>query len=223
MLKPASHFTDLMVWQKALVFVREMGAINNSAYRDINQTETLIASGHLRRLRELGLLSQKGKSSATYYVPTDRLLSGAVSLAQRETQSQGLPAEMPTKPQRVTPAITAQSQGLAPMAGGKPTGLSDNLQGLPPELTEAMHRLGRRSSATELRAIICRVCDWRPLTSDELAKILRRNQHYLLSSTMIRDGDLEYLYPNNPAHPQQAYRTRKSGEPRNKGKRTTLQ
>ena len=211
--------------QKALVFAREMGAINNSAYRDINQMETLIASGHLRRLRELGLLAQKGKSSATYYVPTDRLLAGAVSPAQRGLNSHGVPTGLSTKPQGLTPAITAQSQGLAHMAEGKPTELSANLQGLPTELTEAIHRLGRRSSATELRAIICRVCDWRPLTSDELAKILRRNQHYLLSSIlrpMIRDGDLEYLYPNNPAHPQQAYRTRKHGEPHHKGKRTIL-
>ena len=183
MLKPASHFTDLTVWQKALVFVREMGAINNSAYRDINQTETLIASGHLRRLRELGLLLQKGKSSATYYVPTDRLLSGAVSLAQRETQSQGLPAEMPTKPQRVTPAITAQSQGLtpartaqsqglAPMAGGKPTGLSDNLQGLPTELADALRQLRRRSGNTDIRAMIKRLCAWRSLRAEHIAKFL---------------------------------------------------
>ena len=116
MLKPASHFTNLIVWQKAHVFAREMGAINNSAYRDINQMETLIASGHLRRLRELGLLAQKGKSSATYYVPTNRLLAGAVSPAQRGLDSQGVPTGLSTKPQGLTPAITAQPQGLAHMA-----------------------------------------------------------------------------------------------------------
>ncbi|MGC8560808.1 MAG: ATP-binding protein [Phycisphaerae bacterium] len=188
--------------QKALVFVREMGAINNSAYRDINQTETLVASGHLRRLRELGLLEQKGKSSATYYTPTQRLLSSSAT-----------PAHGPGK-HRVPTELPAQSLGITPVVSGKPTGLNANLQGLPTELTEAIRRLGRRSSTTDLRAIILRICDGRPLTSDDLAGILGRNRHYLLSSIlrpMVRGGDLEYLHSDNPAHPQQAYRTRKLG------------
>ena len=211
--------------QKALVFACEMGAINNSAYRDINQMETLIASAHLRRLRELGLLAQKGKSSATYYVPTDRLLSGAVSPAQRRMDSQGLPAGVSTIPQDLTPAITAQSQGLAPMAGGKPTGLSANLQGLPTELAEALRQLRRRSRTSDMRNMIKRLCAWRSLRAEHIAKFLGREKPYITRTylaPMIRDGDLEYLYPNNPAHPQQAYRTRKHGEPRHKGKRTTL-
>lgn len=52
----------------ALVFVREVGAIDNATYRNINGTDTLTASARLRRLRELGLLEMKGKGSRTYYV-----------------------------------------------------------------------------------------------------------------------------------------------------------
>lgn len=90
--------------EKALVFAREMGAVNNSAYRDINQLETLIASGHLRRLRDLGLLEQKGKGSATYYVPTGRLLAGAVPPPPHGVSRQDL-----------TPGLAAQPQGLTPI------------------------------------------------------------------------------------------------------------
>lgn len=200
--------------ERALVFAREMGAVSNSAYRDINRLETLTASGHLRRLRDFGLLEQRGKGSATYYVPTDRLLAGAVPLSQDGAGGHGLPTGLAAQPQGLTPAVTAQSQGLTPVVTGKPTGLSANLQGLPTELTEAIRRIGRRSSVAELRSVVCRICDWRPLTSDELAGLLGRNRHYLLSSVlrpMIRDCDLEYLYPDNPAHPQQAYRTPKPG------------
>ena len=221
--------------QKALVFVREMGAINNSAYRDTNRTETLTASGHLRRLRDLGLLEQKGKGSATYYVPTDILLSGAVPLrdpgtdglsAEAPPQPQGLALATTVQPQGLTPAITAQPQGLAPMAGGKPTGLSATLQGLPTELTEAIHQLGRRSRTADVRALIKRLCAWQPLKAEEIAKLLDREKLYVTRTylaPMVRDGDLEYLYPDKPAHPQQAYRAREHGEPDNNGKRTTLE
>lgn len=52
---------------KALVFLKEFGAISNAAYRNINKVDTLHASSSLRRLRNSGLLVQKGKGTATYY------------------------------------------------------------------------------------------------------------------------------------------------------------
>ena len=51
---------------RALVFVREMGAIDNAAYRSINRVDTLSASVHLRRLRDLHLLEMKGSGNRTY-------------------------------------------------------------------------------------------------------------------------------------------------------------
>jgi ATP-dependent DNA helicase RecG len=71
--------------RRALVFVREVGAINNAAYRDLNHVETLVASGHLRSLRDFGLLEQKGKSTQTYYVPTPLLMArSALKESRRE-------------------------------------------------------------------------------------------------------------------------------------------
>ena len=40
-------------------------AIDNAAYRAINRTDTLGASGHLRRLRDLALLEMKGAGRCT--------------------------------------------------------------------------------------------------------------------------------------------------------------
>ena len=51
------------------MFVRELGAIDNAAYRSINRTDTLNASTHLRRLRDLDLLTMKGSGNRTYYIP----------------------------------------------------------------------------------------------------------------------------------------------------------
>jgi len=72
-----AQFKDLHLSEdeaKALIVVREAGALNNSTYRELTKVDTLTASQSLRRLRDAGLLAQKGRGSATYYVPTDRLV-----------------------------------------------------------------------------------------------------------------------------------------------------
>ncbi|MCR9234583.1 MAG: putative DNA binding domain-containing protein [bacterium] len=60
---------------KALFFVREVGAINVSAYKFINEVSGTDASIHLRRLRDLNLLVKKGKRSSAFYLPTALLLA----------------------------------------------------------------------------------------------------------------------------------------------------
>ena len=74
---------------RTLIVVREMGAITNADYRNINCVETLAASASLRRLRDLGLLEQKGRSNATYYVPTSKLLTDHI---KPHLQSSNLPS-----------------------------------------------------------------------------------------------------------------------------------
>ncbi len=180
---------------KALVYAREVGAINNAAYRDINRVETLVASGHLRRLRDLGLLEQKGKSVGTYYVPTLRLLEGSPdAAAPGSDQATG---ENPPLSQGVKPL----TQGVSP--------LSQGVEGLPQELTDAVQGLGERASPSEVRDVVRRLCEWKPLSAQEIAKILGRGQAYASRTylaPMIRDGDLAYTIPDTPSHQDQKYR-----------------
>jgi ATP-dependent DNA helicase RecG len=63
---------------RTLIIIREKGAISNAEYRTINGVDTT-ASTHLRRLRDLELLEQKGRGNATYYVPTFKLLAPGIS------------------------------------------------------------------------------------------------------------------------------------------------
>lgn len=51
---------------RALIFIREMGAIDNSSYRNLSHVDTLAASVSLRKLKDDGLLSAKGSGSRTY-------------------------------------------------------------------------------------------------------------------------------------------------------------
>lgn len=180
---------------RALIVVREVGAINNALYRDINRVDTLSASVRLKRLRGLGLLEQKGKGAATYYVPTTKLLSPQLQ------RPGGLPQE------------------ASPLGKPLPEGLPVLPEGLPPlpeGLRQVLQHLGERSTPEDIRTAIRMLCDWQPLGHSQIATILGRNPRYIRDTylaPMIRDGELEYVYPDNPAHPQQAYRSvRKASE-----------
>lgn len=208
-IKWLGHFSELDLSedeQKALVFAREISAINNAAYRDINRVETLVARGHLRKLRDHGLFDQKGRGSQTYYVPTEQMLNPQKFKITSATsgKAQGferLTGEKPSKSeeksssqtQKLTPALRAQAQGL----GVLPQGLSD-----------AIEELGQRATLEKARPVILQLCAWKPLSAEVIASLLGRGKTHFARrylTPMIRSSELVYLYPDQPAHPQQAY------------------
>jgi ATP-dependent DNA helicase RecG len=121
------------------------------------------------------------------------------------------------------PGITAATPGISPQAPGI-TDVTPDItvsipgipQGFPPlseELAQALQEVGKRNSVQKIRAIIAQLCALSPLKLPELVKILQRDSDHLRKryiSKMIDDEELEYLFPKNPNHPQQAYRTKKS-------------
>ncbi len=198
---------------RALVFVREMGAIDNAAYREINQTDTLNASTHLRRLRDLKLLEKRGAGSRTYYEPGPTLFprpasEGAVSPAKSPQlggvgghdlrQSRELGAES-REPAAQSQEVGAQSRDPhAPLTTEDP----------PPPLRAAIAALSPRPREEKLRSVIRELCRWRPLTSTRLAKLLDRRQDSLVRDhlkPMVEAGELSYTIPEMPNHPSQAY------------------
>lgn len=72
-LKQFENFAQADSQKQALIFVREVGAIDNTAYRQMAGCDTLKASNDLRLLRNHNLLKSKGKGKATYYVASDGL------------------------------------------------------------------------------------------------------------------------------------------------------
>ncbi len=168
---------------RALVFVREVGAINNAAYRGLNHVDVLNASGHLRRLRDRGLLVQKGKGADTYYVPTARL------------QEPVEPGEQPIQP--LAQPIQSASQAIQ---------LSD----LPSSLAIQVSFLSGRPKLEDLRRVILDLCAWQPFPSDDLAALLKRTRVYLVNQhlgPLVKAGRLAYTIPDQPNHPHQKYRT----------------
>jgi ATP-dependent DNA helicase RecG len=187
-----SNFSDCNLSNdeaKALVHIREAGRITNAVYRELNGVDTLDASMHLRRLRQLGLLRQHERGSATYYTPTDRLLDPV----------------SPTATPRIDDDSVPQSGELDPESGE----LGPESGELPLDLAEAVGALKRRTPQPDLRELIRHLCSWRPFGSEALARLLKREQAYLVEqylAPMIRGGELEYTIPEKPTDPRQAYR-----------------
>jgi ATP-dependent DNA helicase RecG len=199
---------------KALVVVREAGAIDNANYRTLNKVDTHSASAALRRLRDAGLLVQKGRGSATYYVPAERL-----GLGQRAL-SEGASSPLSSNPH----GLSSNPSGLS----SNPSELTSNPQGneqdraraalldeLPGSLAARLGAIGQRHPPQEVQDLVVALCSLRDWPVDELALVLRRNpevvrQNYL--RPLMRDGRLVMTRPEEPNDPQQAYRAVEGGQ-----------
>jgi ATP-dependent DNA helicase RecG len=205
---------------RALIFVRELGAITNAGYRTINHVDVLAASQHLRRLRNNGLLQQKGKGAETYYVSTRKLLIPWQSRNIDAAVSQdrvGVP-----QPPQVYPGLspdsgnlTVQSGNLDLQSGNLPpqsANLVDRLAafpGLPDDLARAVLSLKKRASQQVIEELAWRLCNWHPMSTENLSILLDRNRKYVfdrLVRPMLRARRLEMTIPGQPNHPEQQYR-----------------
>lgn len=170
--------------------MREQGAIDNAMYRELNRVDTLAASQALRRLRDAGLLEQKGRGSATYHHPTTRLLDVDGGTA-------GRPASLSSNP-------TPLSSNLAPLSSKLA------LAHLPAELQALVAGLGQRAHGDDVRAALIALCRPQAWQAAELGQLLGRNPDYLATRylrPLVGKGVLRYTRPEQPNHPQQAYGT----------------
>jgi len=203
--------------RRALVFAYELGAITNQDYRQLNGTDTLIASAGLRGLRDNGLLVQKGKSNGTYYVLGPKIAEAtpyASSPDKEETPpisstSEGISPGDKTLTPGISPGDKTLTPGISPEGKGL-NAIPKDFPELPEKLRLQILDLGHRTpDPKELKEIIKNLCSLAPLTKLELANILNRTadhlrKHYL--TKMIQSKELVYLFAD-PAHPQQAYKT----------------
>lgn len=168
------------------------------AYRRIGSVDALNASHHLRRLRDQGLLDQRGKGSATFYVPGERFI------ASLDLESSGLPAT--AIPEVLSGHLPSLSGNLVPLSGN----LHHLLQALPENLQTDLKSLKKRVSQPILSNLIKSLCRQRAFTADELATLLGKNRKYVLGRLLAplrRQGHLELTIPDQPNHPDQAYIT----------------
>ena len=207
---------------KALVAVREQGAIDNAMYRELNRVDPLSSSQALRRLRDAGLLEQRGRGSATYYVPTAHLMA---------PPDEGLstkPEPLSTKPEALSAKPAALSTKLGPLSpkleplSPKPEALSPKMAPLSPKLDAPLPlidalpaalrgqvlALGRRSPPAGVEDVLVALCRWQPQSADDLAAILRRRRNTVNDyvTRLVSNGRLAPTRAEHPRHPQQTYR-----------------
>ena len=180
----------------ALVFLREVGALDAVAYRQLTGCNPKLVAKELAGIKDQGLMIQKGRARGTYYVPSEKLLGTSQ------------PAGLISQPQAVAGTargLISQLQGLI----SQPQGLiSQPPDGdMPILLAERIKVFPRRTKGdSELLSIIIDLCAWRPQTSGLLAQMLRRSPEYIRKFAARHIGkELDYLYPMMPHHPRQAY------------------
>lgn len=202
-LKWLARFKDLSLSDaeaRALVVTREVGAIDNATYREINKVDTLTASQALKRLRDAFLLVQKGRGSATWYKPTEWLLGTTTDLSANQ---RGLSSNPGT--------LHSNLDSLS----SNPDSLSSNpkrcaiLNELPGELAARVGALGKRRSPEEVRELVVALCRQRIFRVEELAILLVRTPETVRQSylrPLLLDGRISMIRPDVPNDPEQAYR-----------------
>lgn len=185
--------------KRALVFLREVGAIDNATHRQMNGLEILKASGELRSLRDKEIILQKGKGRSTYYIPNSEKPEWGIKQISAPVPEHSEPVEDLSEPLKdlsepVRLALVNQ--------------FPKEIQDLIPYYT------GRIGNKEELENFVCQLCSFKECSIAELSMILNKGEKYLLFNfikPMREQGLLEYTHPEMPNHPQQAYKTVNNG------------
>ena len=190
--------------KQALIFVREVGAIDNSTYRQLSARSAKLARIDLENLCNKSLITKKGKTRGTYYIPGEQLKT-RVRTSQIGNEASHISPE------------ASQIGNEASYISGKKQPVVDLsikekiLQDFSSNLHRRVQALGPRvSERRELIRLILDICSVTEWTLDELSTLLKRNRKGLFDnylSPLIDSGQLEYKYPDMKRHPQQAYRT----------------
>lgn len=220
---------------RALVYAREIGAVDNATYRHLNRVDVLNASTHLRRLRDRTLLEQKGKGSETYYIPTERLLAPWRKLQGNAlatdvitvTASQIAPDTPPQSSKSGTQSSKGQPQtskaafpdGIQSVSGRNPVTAQDNMMKAN-KLQILAEVLGRPAAqvtaqvAAQVTFILGAVA-YEPKNREDIqsAAGITHREHFrnFYVDPLIEAGWLERTVPEKPTSRLQKYRLTDKG------------
>jgi ATP-dependent DNA helicase RecG len=191
---------------RALVVAREVGAIDNATWRDTNKVDALTTSQSLKKLRDAGLLQQKGRGSATWYQPTGKMLGDDDSLS---SNPDGLSSN-PLSLSRDLGALSRDPNSLDKAEAERKTKLRQTLlAGLPGELAARVGALGRRSPPDAVRDVVLDLLHQRPWRLEDLGQLLQRNPEYVRQKyvqPLLEAARIRMTRPEVPNDPEQAYR-----------------
>lgn len=83
---------------------------------------------------------------------------------------------------------------------------------LPEKAIEILETIGKREvNVSKIEGFLLEACKEQAMTLSQLSKFLKRDRDYInrkYIKPLLINGKLEYLYPDMPNHPNQAYRTK---------------
>ena len=174
----------------ALVFVREVGAIDNITYRQLNSDiNNQRASSDLHDLCTKGLLEQKGQSRNTYYIAGEKFVN---SRANGENHN------------------AAGENNRDDRENNRANG--ENSRAIPENLLEKCKKLKKWESSKKMKSLVIELCEIMPLSISEIAEIINRKPEsvrYLYINPLIESGKLFHTIPEMLNHPDQKYTTAK--------------
>jgi ATP-dependent DNA helicase RecG len=206
---------------RGLIHAREAGRIDNETYREINGVETLDASQDLIQLRDADLLAKQEQGTATYYEPTETLLGaepttqGEIPFGEDEpdtTQAEGESDQAEEESTKLS-GETTQAEGETTQADSESTQAEEQpgpeAEELPEEVQAMLDEWSGKGDPEELRRIIVRLCEWKPLSAVDIARYVDRDRRYLMRNyirPLVEENALERTRPDAPRSPNQKYR-----------------
>ena len=197
--------------KQALIFVREVGAIDNQTYRQMADCDTLKASNELRLLKSYDLFEPKGKGKATYYVPGALLKTPASNLSALVPELSAPAQDLNTPPHRLSAPprdLSAPPQDLSAPVKSLSAPVEERID---KEILDKISQLGKRVNDEEdTKEVIKLLCRSQVLKASEIATLLHKTEKYVkrkFLSPMIASKELVYLHPEMINHPEQAYLT----------------
>ena len=218
---------------RALLMAYRRDRVDNARLRAVMGLDTLAASQLLRGLRDRDLLTLHSHGAASYYTlsPALRENIGGSSDADRgelgldrgelgdpidttseriDTTSTRIEGSSSADRGELGDPIDTTSAPIDTTSAPDRHHLDADREELSADLRARIARLGtrpRRDLVREVLEAICLARDW--TTSAEFSRFLHFGQRNLRRrhlTPMVEEGRLAYRHPDNPNHPEQAYR-----------------
>lgn len=187
----------------ALVFVREVGAIDNATYRQLDSSITHArARLEIHKLCDLGFIEKKGQGRNTYYIRTSKVVSLGERLrpqGERLLPQHGTLGERYQGENERYQAFEERYQGV---------NREELLLLLPDHIKKRIDEVGKRVPKDVLNKLVVDMCSIVPLSMDDLSVLLHRNSKSFKNKNikvLLENNQLFYWIPEMINHPQQKY------------------
>ncbi len=154
-------------------FVREVGAIDNATYRQLDSSITHArARLEIHKLCDLGFLEKKGQGRNTYYIRTSKLVTLVERLRPQDErllpQHGTLGEKIPPQSKRIPPQHGTLGEKIPPQHGtfeieSQPKSRNELLRELPKGLQERVAKLGKWASREKVSQHLVDLCAFKSL------------------------------------------------------------